>query len=376
MRIALVTPGFSADDDDWCIPALQDLARHLAACHDVHVFATTYPHRIDEYRVKGIRVSSFGDGTYGRLALFKQCRRTRLAIQAAHRERPFDVLHGFWTNQGGLVTRGAARRLSLPNIVTVMGGELTYAPLAGHGKRTHLIDGPVARFGALGANRLVVNSNYHANRIRLEQGDLEPVVVPFGTEGERFRPSGEVAALSGDVPVVCAASLVRVKCHAQLLEALAVAAREVSGLHLHLLGEGVLEASLREQARSLGIAGRVTFHGHVEHHRLPQYYRAARFCVLASCFEGHGMVILEAAACGRVTVGTAVGSMSELCPDDLLSTPGDVGLLADSIRQLASDPERARDLGLQAAATVSENYRMKQTAQAMESLYLQTLHAR
>ncbi len=62
MRIALVTPGFSADDADWCIPMMQNLARSLSRLHDVRVYTISYPHRSGDYTVKGVPVRSFGGG--------------------------------------------------------------------------------------------------------------------------------------------------------------------------------------------------------------------------------------------------------------------------------------------------------------------------
>ena len=38
-RLALVTSGFSSDEQDWCIPALRDLVGGLAAHDDVTVFS-------------------------------------------------------------------------------------------------------------------------------------------------------------------------------------------------------------------------------------------------------------------------------------------------------------------------------------------------
>lgn len=369
MKIALVTPGFSATDDDWCIPALQDLARQLAKRHDVHVFATTYPDLSADYEVKGISVSSFGDGRAGRLALTVRMWNTMTAIEACHRDRAFDLLHGFWADHGGVVTTLAARRMSVPNIVTVMAGELTYEPLIRYGKRKRPIAGRLGRYSARSADALIVNSANHASRINMEQPALQPTVVAFGVDTERFGPNGPEQPLDGDIPIVCAASLVPVKCHTILLEAFALVAAQVHGLHLHLIGKGRLESELRKKVDDLGLSQFVTIHGHVEHDLLPAFYRAARFCVLASSFESHGMVVLEAAACGRVTIGSDVGSMREFCPAKHLSPPGNAQALAATIEELARDSDLNSQLADDAIAKVNDAYTLDRSVNAFDDLY-------
>ena len=373
MRIALVTPGFSANDEDWCIPVLQDLACRLAERHYVHVFTTTYPHRCSDYQVKGVPVSSFGDGRTGRLALMRRMWKTAAAIASSHQQNSFDVLHGFWADQGGVVTGMVARRLSIPNIITVMAGELIHEPLVNYGKRKRPIAGRLARYGARQADVLIANSRFHVDRIKVEQTALEPSVIPFGVDTKRFKPEGPNQELKGEVPVLCAASLVSVKCHKILLNAFASASARVDGFHLHLVGEGVLESELRHQAQSLGLSHAVTFHGHVEHDLLAAYYRAASFCVLGSCFEGQGMVVLEAAACGRVTIGSDVGSMREFCQAGFLVQSGNAAALAKSIATLAMDAELRQSMSEAAFIKATAVYTLDQSVYALEDLYGQTI---
>lgn len=369
MRIALVTPGYSASDEDWCIPALQDLACRLGERHQVHVFATTYPHRRDHYEVKGISVSSLGDGKTGRLAFMRRMRRTMVAIESAHQDAPFDVLHGFFADQGGVVTILAARRLSIPCIVTAMAGELTYDESIRYGNRRRLIAGRLARFGARHSGVLLVNSPYHAGRLQNEQPTLEPQVIPLGTDTERFGRAGRTQELVGDIPILSVASLTPVKGHTVILDAFASTAVQGAGLHLHIVGSGISEQALRRRAEELGISGSVTFHGHIEHHQLPPYYRGARFCVLSSYFESHAMVLLEAAACGRVTIGSRVGSMPDFCAAEFLNNPGDAAALAATMRRLAMDRDLCSRLGRDAEETVVNGYTLAQSADALESLY-------
>jgi len=60
MRIALIVPGFSADEQDWCIPALRNLASELARTDEVVVIALRYPHQAARYTAFGARVIAIG----------------------------------------------------------------------------------------------------------------------------------------------------------------------------------------------------------------------------------------------------------------------------------------------------------------------------
>jgi glycosyltransferase involved in cell wall biosynthesis len=299
--------------------------------------------------------------------------KTAAAIESSHHENSFDVLHGFWADQGGVVTSALARRLSIPNVVTAMAGELTHEPLIAYGKRKRPIAGRLARFGAARADALIVNSRYHADRISTEQHGLDPQVLPLGYDAERFCADGPADALHGDIPVLSVGSLVPVKGQAVLLEAFAAALAQVPGLHLNVIGKGELEPDLCREARKLGIDGSVTFHGHVEHDRLPACYRGASFCVLSSYFESHGMVILEAAGCGCVTIGTNVGSMREFCQADFLVQPGDAATLAKSIATVAMDAELRQSMSEAAFNKATAVYTLDQSVYALEDLYAQTI---
>ena len=60
MKICLITPGFSAAESDWCIPALHHFVRRLARDHQVWVVALRYPHEAGSYRFFRARVRALG----------------------------------------------------------------------------------------------------------------------------------------------------------------------------------------------------------------------------------------------------------------------------------------------------------------------------
>lgn len=123
------------------------------------------------------------------------------------------------------------------------------------------------------------------------------------------------------------------KGHADLLQALAALAGEGLDFRLDVVGEGSSAHSLRELACSLGIDGRLTFHGFQSNVRA--FLDRADVFVLPSRSEGLPNTLLEAMALGLLPVARDVGGVREVWPPEL--TP----FLADSER---GDPLRGDDL--------------------------------
>jgi alpha-1,3-rhamnosyl/mannosyltransferase len=76
------------------------------------------------------------------------------------------------------------------------------------------------------------------------------------------------------------------------------------------LAEG--ETTLRKLAEEIGIAGRVVFTGFVDDADLPALYSGASVYACPSLYEGFGLTVLEAMACGVPVVSSAETSLPEI----------------------------------------------------------------
>jgi glycosyltransferase involved in cell wall biosynthesis len=99
---------------------------------------------------------------------------------------------------------------------------------------------------------------------------------------------------------------------------------------------------------------------------LPEYYRAADLCLLGSRYESQCMAVVEAAACGRMTAGAAVGILPEL---GIPTPPGDAQALATLVSALLAHPEQLRASGMQRRLLVEQRYTLAHTVQTLERLY-------
>jgi len=384
MRVGLVVPGFSASEQDWCIPALLDLVRTLRATSDVdvEVFPLRYPVRRDDYVVLGARVHPQGGGTARRLRRIGLMVRADRAILHAHRRARFDLLHAYWADESGLVATLAAARLGIPSLVSLAGGELANLPEIGYGGQIHRSSRLMIDRALKGATHVTTGSSYLR---KLASAHVQPErlsLLPFGVDTDLFAPVGESdeqspfsPATSDVLHLLNVASLVPVKDQRLLIGAMAQVVQSAPNTQLHFIGEGPLRESLGDLTNQLSLQRHVHFHGPIEHHELPRYYRAADLCVLSSRYESQGMVILEAAACGTATVGTAVGLLSDLPPSSVVP-PGDEDGLARVILELVTDESRSRTLGKAACCLVEHNHALRTTINRQLGLYRSLIASR
>jgi glycosyltransferase involved in cell wall biosynthesis len=100
--------------------------------------------------------------------------------------------------------------------------------------------------------------------------------------------------------------------------------------------------TLRRRAEAAGAP--IVFTDFVDEHDLPGLYRGARCLVSATRYEGFGLPMLEAIACGTPVAAYAVGALPEVCgPGADLGSAGDGSALMAAVQRLCDDAEhRAR----------------------------------
>ena len=110
---------------------------------------------------------------------------------------------------------------------------------------------------------------------------------------------------------------------------------------LDLVGDGAMQPILSDQARAMGIAEQVRFHGFVVMGpRLNECYNTADIFVLPSVSEGSPRVVLEALAHSLPAVATPVGNVPEMLDQGrrgVLAPVGDAAALAEGVARIIDD---------------------------------------
>jgi len=164
--------------------------------------------------------------------------------------------------------------------------------------------------------------------------------------------------------LLCPAGLSWRKNIPRLLAAFAIL-KHRHGLPHKLILTGKLEHSgnlednrqLKELATSQGIGNEVIFTGHVDENTLIDLYNAAELVIYPSLFEGFGLPVIEAMACGVPVVASNCSSVPEIGGDAYLAfDPNSIDDMVEKVLRGLGDAElRARlvERGLRRAAKFS-----------------------
>jgi len=193
------------------------------------------------------------------------------------------------------------------------------------------------------------------------------VVVPNAVSEEfRPRPAAPAAAEVWRRYGIASPFLLTVgdlqprKNHEGLIRAFAELIRHHPALphRLVIVGQdGWYGAHVRRAAARSGIADRIHFPGFVPDEDLLLFYAACEVFVFPSVYEGFGLPILEAMACGRAVACSNTTAMPEVADAAaILFDPRDCGQMVRAMRDLIADPElraRRERLGLKWAGRFS-----------------------
>jgi glycosyltransferase involved in cell wall biosynthesis len=374
MKLALVVPGGFGGPDD-VIPALSSLTDELALRHDVHVFefsspgvqGTTMRGRAHVHLLPSPSIVGLPRLARRPLVLGHLGRQLASQVVRAGSPTPFQVVHAFWANDPGLLGGLLGRALGLPVVLSVGGGEAVWIPEVGYGGAGSAPARMLVRLALWLADQVTVGTTF-ARSLLDSRTAARARVIPLGIAWRQFdappaRPPGPPWRL------LHVANLNLVKDQNTLLTALGLVVSRLGDVSLDCIGEDALGGRVQTQARGMGLDARVRFHGPLPPDELVQFYRSSHLHVLSSRYESQGVVVLEAAAAGLPTVGTAVGLLPTLSPDAASCVPtGDPSALARSICALLTDETRRQAMGV-AAQNFARAHDVVWTARAFEQTY-------
>lgn len=210
-------------------------------------------------------------------------------------------------------------------------------------------------------------------------------LVALGVDGDRIAvvrngldeaPPQTMAGPRSAAPrVVVLSRLVPHKQIEDALDAVAALRARIPGLHLDVVGGGWWRERLVEHVHHLGIAGAVTFHGHVDDVTKHHVLQSSWVQLLPSRKEGWGLAVVEAGQHAVPTIGYRTsGGLSDSIIDGVTGVLVDNRAeLVDRLEQLLSEEVLREQLGAKAQVRSAE-FSWPQSADAMRTV-LQAVQA-
>src|SRR5688572_11681373 len=176
--------------------------------------------------------------------------------------------------------------------------------------------------------------------------------------------------IPADAPVAgIIARLTEQKAHRVLLDAIA-SSLELGRLHLLVIGDGELRASLERQSEKLGLTGHVHFAG--ARRDLGNILGAIDMFVMPSLWEGLPLSLVLAMGAGLPVIASNVAGIPEVIQHNvsgLLVDPGDVPQLATAMTRVLQDDTLRVLLSQEARAFVRPRFGVDGYIASMTSLY-------
>ncbi|MCS4138419.1 glycosyltransferase involved in cell wall biosynthesis [Salinibacter ruber] len=200
----------------------------------------------------------------------------------------------------------------------------------------------VLRLAVQRARWILTVSEFSKQKI-VRWADVDPEQIRVVGNGvkSRFRPDGP--AYNPGSPYLLYVGNTRP--HKNVGAAIEGFARSGIADDVRLILSGTPDSQLKAVIREHGVENRVEFAHFIPERDLPAYYRGATALVHPSLYEGFGLTVLEALACGTPVVASNATAIPEVTGDAaLLFDPTDVEEIAASIRRVVRDSSLQHEL--------------------------------
>jgi glycosyltransferase involved in cell wall biosynthesis len=256
----------------------------------------------------------------------------------------FDLIHAHFLS-GGFIAATLKDKLIIPLILTVHGHDVYSTPFKPEWRE-------LAKTIFYHSDHIITPSYFNVKHLSLLGVPKYKIsVIPNGYDESLFKPLPKEFARkrlnlpSGKRIVISVASLVPVKGHEDLIDAMRIVSKKYNDVILFIIGSGLLFGELNKKVKEYDLRNKVFIIGRRPHNEIPLWINASDVFVLPSLREGFPTVIPEAMGCGKPIVATNVGGIPEaISSNDLgiLVNPKDPYALASAILEALDkrwDPE-------------------------------------
>jgi L-malate glycosyltransferase len=271
------------------------------------------------------------------------------SLELLHQEERFDLFHSFFLFPVGYVTGLIARRMKRPHIASIVGNDVKkyfFSPEKTAMCRSGLENADIVA----GLSRELVEVADSLTPV------LDKARVIFNSVEIPHRPDTPDGRHGDPFRIGCAAIFKFAKGLPYLLKAVAAVREEDTTRYARAGVELELAGTLRREERPIleaglnrwGLASIVKIRGPVQYELMPEWFATLDCFVLPSISEGCPNVLMEAMAMGLPCVAAEVGAVPDLMEHGVsgfVVPRGNAAAIADALRLLMGDPERAKSLG-------------------------------
>lgn len=293
-HIVIITPGFPANEnDDSCIPPLQDYVRYLSSEKDIEINVITlqYPSVQSNYKWHKVNVYTLGGNDARFPKRFLIWKKAISLFKKINADNHVDVIHSFWLSECALLGNFLSSKYSINHINTVMGKE------ANRSNR-------YLRFINFDKLRLIALSNRQANSIKKATCRNTDKMIPWGVDKNSL-PTFENCERKIDILGV--GSLISLKNYSAFIRIIHKLKEFKPDINCVIIGDGPLKEKLNDQIKSLRLENNITLTGDLPRKKVFEYMMQSKILLHTSTFESFGMVFIEALYYGLYIVSKPVG---------------------------------------------------------------------
>ncbi|MCP3923987.1 MAG: glycosyltransferase family 4 protein [Desulfobacterales bacterium] len=193
-------------------------------------------------------------------------------------------------------------------------------------------------------------------------------VVPNGIDTDIFYPKNDIEK-DPDRIIVTNSADTALKGLYYLLKALKIIEQKRK-IKLTVIGTPKKNGGIEKLVKELNIGHLIDFTGRIDDERFVNEYAKASIAVVPSVYEGFGLPVGEAMACGIPVITTDGGALAEVAGDAAVVVPTkSPEKLSEAIIKLLDDKEEMERLGKAGYERVMENFTWKKAAERTVEVY-------